>query len=990
MLASIRTSGQSTYPVNGIRDDRHTTIALTNVRIVADTATVIEKGTLILRNGLIEAVGAETPIPNGATVIDLTGRTIYPSFVEPWSDYGMPEIKSQEGERGPQLETQTAGAYSWNQALRPETDASKLFRSSNEKAESLRKAGFGAAMSLYRDGIARGTAVVVSLGNEKENLLILNEKSGASYSFNKGTSRQEYPTSEMGAIALLRQTWLDAEWYAAGGKKNEFNISLEAWNSHKDLPKFFESNNRMQSLRAHAIAKEFGFNFIFKGSGDEYKRIDAIKATGSAFLIPLNFPEGWDVTDPFDALNISLEELRHWENAPSNALQLHEAGVKFAFTGSGMKDAGSFMNMIRKTVKYGLPKNAALAACTQTPADLIGIGSKTGSLKKGKIANFIVTSGDLFNDETIILENWVAGKPYMIRDSHAKNITGEYELSITGSKKLKLAVSGPTWQPKAFVTEDTTQIAAEISWENTSLLLKFTLPGKPARGKYSLSGYVSSTGLEGTGFDSSSKIVTWKAVKTSSHVSADKHAHPAAAPVSVVSFSKSWYPDKAYGFDTLPVKETILIKNVTVWTNEDSGILKETDVLIRDGKIAGLGKNLSTEGAKVIDGTGKHLTAGIIDEHSHIAVNGDVNECSHAVTAEVRIGDVINPDDINIYRQLAGGVTTSQLLHGSCNPIGGQSAIIKLRWGRDAEQMKFAGADGFIKFALGENVKQSNWGDKQVIRYPQSRMGVEQVYIDAFTRAVAYDSEWKKYGKGGKGKIKPRRDLQLETLAEIINNKRFISCHSYQQGEINMLMHVADTFGFRINTFTHILEGYKVADKMKAHGAGASSFSDWWAYKYEVIEAIPHNGPILHDMGVVTAYNSDDAEMARRLNQEAAKAVKYGGLSEEEALKFVTLNPAKLLHIDNRVGSIKTGKDADVVLWSDNPLSIYAKAVQTYVDGILYFDAERDLQLRRVIEDERARLIAKMIAEKKKGGAENSQKPSFLIHELQHCVEDEH
>jgi imidazolonepropionase-like amidohydrolase len=394
-------------------------------------------------------------------------------------------------------------------------------------------------------------------------------------------------------------------------------------------------------------------------------------------------------------------------------------------------------------------------------------------------------------------------------------------------------------------------------------------------------------------------------------------------------------------------------------------------------------------GLLVIDATGKHLSAGIIDEHSHIAIAGDVNEGTQSVTAEVRIGDVVDPEDINIYRQLSGGVTTAQLLHGSANAIGGQSQIIKLRWGSKAEQIKFEGADPFIKFALGENVKQSNWGDRNVIRYPQTRMGVEQTFMDAFQRAKEYDA-MKKISTSSKPNEKPavlRKDLELEALSEILNKKRFITCHSYQQGEINMLMHVADSFGFKVNTFTHILEGYKVADKMKKHGVGASTFADWWGYKYEVIEAVPHNASLLNSMRLITAVNSDDPEMARRLNQEAAKGIRYGGMSEEDALKLVTLNPAKLLHIDHRVGSIKVGKDADLVLWSANPLSVYTRAEKTFVDGKLYFDLEQDEQMRKEIAVERARLLQKMQAEKT--GAEIPPKPAQKMQKINHCNDHE-
>jgi len=297
-----------------------------------------------------------------------------------------------------------------------------------------------------------------------------------------------------------------------------------------------------------------------------------------------------------------------------------------------------------------------------------------------------------------------------------------------------------------------------------------------------------------------------------------------------------------------------------------------------------------------------------------------------------------------------------------------------MRWGATPEAMKIEGADPFIKFALGENVKQSNWGDDNTTRFPQSRMGVEQVFVDHFTRALEYQKDTN---------LNKRKDLELEALLQIIQKQRFITCHSYVQSEITMLMRVAEQFGFNINTFTHILEGYKIADKMKKHGVAASTFSDWWRYKFEVMDAIPYNATILDKMEVVTAINSDDAEMGRRLNEEAAKAIKYGGSEEEAALKMVTLNPAKMLHLDDRMGSIKTGKDADVVLWSDNPLSVNAIAEKTFVDGVLYFDINTDLEKRKYIAEERNRLIQKMIAHKGKGGETEKAKPQKQ--HLWHC-----
>ncbi len=470
----------------------------------------------------------------------------------------------------------------------------------------------------------------------------------------------------------------------------------------------------------------------------------------------------------------------------------------------------------------------------------------------------------------------------------------------------------------------------------------------------------ASNVMQGTTYDESSNESNWSAsqkMKKLAKKDKKKKKKSADKKNDVVAVS---YPNIGFGNYTQPKQKTILIKNTTVWTSEDDGVLKNTDVLLRDGKIIKIGKNLRAGSATVIDGKGKHLTAGIIDEHTHIATSA-VNEAGHNSTAEVTIEDVVNPNDINIYRQLAGGVTSAQILHGSANPIGGRAAMIKLKWGENAEGLLYKNNDKFIKFALGENVKQSNWGPNNTIRFPQTRMGVEQVYIDYFQRAKEYDA-LKKSGKPY------RKDIELETLAQIINKERFITCHSYVQSEINMLMKVADQFNFNINTFTHILEGYKVADKMKKHGVGGSTFADWWAYKYEVNDAIPYNAAILTNAGITVAINSDDREMARRLNQEAAKTVKYGGMTELEAWKMVTINPAKLLHLDHRVGSIKVGKDADVVLWSANPLSIYAKAEKTIIDGKIYFDIDTDSQKRKDIKNERSKLIKMMLNEKMNGG----------------------
>ncbi|PYV19732.1 MAG: amidohydrolase [Acidobacteria bacterium] len=404
---------------------------------------------------------------------------------------------------------------------------------------------------------------------------------------------------------------------------------------------------------------------------------------------------------------------------------------------------------------------------------------------------------------------------------------------------------------------------------------------------------------------------------------------------------------------------TTVIKNATILT-VSHGTIPKGSILIREGKIAEVGPNVKApSGAVVIDAGGQYVMPGIIDCHSHIAVSGGINEGTVAVSAMVGVEDVLNPDDIDIYRDLAGGVTSANILHGSANPIGGRNQVIKLRWGKDAKGLVFDGAMPGIKFALGENPKRSRSPGPGATpaRYPQTRMGVEDVIRDAFIEARTYMARWDDYRKrtaaGDRTAIPPRKDLKLETLSEVLRGERLVHAHCYRADEILMLIRVAEEFGFKIATFQHVLEGYKVAKEIAAHGAGASTFSDWWAYKVEAYDAIPYNAAIMTRKGVVVSINSDSAEEARHLNQEAAKCVKYGGLSEQEALQLVTLNAARQLRIDNRVGSIDVGKDADLAVYNGHPLSVYAVVQKVLIDGTVYFDIQKDAESRARLDKER-------------------------------------
>ena len=935
-------NAQETFPVNGSNDHKPQLYAFTHATIVTGNGKTISDGTLLIDHQKIVYVGNDKAIPKGYVVQNLKGKYIYPSFIDLFSTYGVeqPKSKGSASWGGPQIFTsQKEGAYNWNEAIHPESQAYKVFSIDNKNADKLQQYGFGAVQTLEQDGIARGSSALVSLAKSNDNEVVLIPEAAAQYAFDKGTSRNSYPGSIMGSVALLRQTYYDAEWYAKHG--NDYNISLEEFGRLQNLPQIFEATNLTDLFRINRLKDEFGKNYIIKTDGEEYKRIDFLKEMGAPLIVPLDFPEPYDVENPLDAADISLSKLKHWELAPSNPARLAQAGIEFSLTAYGLKEPKEFWKNLRKSIAYGLSQDDALKALTLTPAKYLGIEDKLGSLEAGKIANFLITDAPIFEEQAKILENWTQGHQNILQ-SLDLDLRGTY----TTSDKNALKIEGKLGKYEATLNGEKASFKqdGELFWVNSTGL------------SGSIEGYIAAKDpitLKGKRYHKDGSTSSWEASLNRPYSPSSKtKSSPAPTDLGEVL-----YPFVGYGHAKDLKTQTVLFKNVTAWTNEEEGILENTDLLIENGKIKAIGKNLKApQGAITVDGTGKHLTPGIIDEHSHLALEA-WNESAQEVSAEVRMLDAINTEDINIYRQLAGGVTTSQLLHGSANPIGGQSQLIKMRWGSTQDGYVYKGHKS-IKFALGENVKQSNRSTGGN-RFPQTRMGVEQVFTDAFTRAYEY--------KKAKAQNKPvRKDLELDALVEIIDGERDITSHSYVQSEINMLMEVAEKMNFKINTFTHGLETYKLADKIAERGITVGTFSDWWAYKYEVAEATPYNAHILDEQGVTVAINSDDEEMARRLNQEAGKIVKYGGTSPENAFKMVTLNPAKILGIDDKVGSLKVGKDADLVLWSDDPLSIYAIAEQTYVEGIKYWDVAENEEKQQEIAKERKRLIDKMIEAKSK------------------------
>lgn len=955
-------------PVLGVSDKRTEVYGLKNAKVIIDYQTTLENSDILISNGKIEAVGKNLAFPKGAIIYDLTGKTVYPSFVDVYAgNFGLKTqttatdanpytalMVTQAGRGGNQpAAPEPRIADYWNDGINASYDVSSEFIPDAKTTGEYRQAGFGAVVTFKVDGIARGTSALVSTGEGKSNNMLLKNKTSANYSITRGRSADIYPASQFGIIALLRQINYDAQWYKQLPAGYFHDDGLEAYTASLSLPQIFEVTNKLEILRADRIGKEFGINYIVKGGGDEYQALNDIKKAGNKLIIPVNFPEAPDVKDPYDAFNVSYTTLKHYELAPSNLSKVSAAGLTFAITSSDLRTRTTFLTNLRKAVKYGLPEAEALKALTVTPAAMIDASDLVGAVKKNMVANLLVTSGNIFEDDCVIYENWVQGVPYRLVDYRLRDLRGTWSLKID-TFEYKMVLSGTFEKPTMKLTLDTAQVKGATLTRDKDLV---SIIFDRAKQKYRLSGYVSGNELEGNGQLDNGKWISWKATYSDSKTGPEKPKKSTPVP----ELGKVIYPFASYGSEELPKQEDVLFRNATVWTSEKEGKLLNTDVLVKAGKIEKIGKKLNAPaGTRTIDATGMHLTPGIIDEHSHIAADA-TNEMGQAITSEVRIGDVINPEDITIYRQLAGGVTMSHILHGSANPIGGQSAIIKERWGHNAEELKLENQPMFLKHALGENVKRTT------SRYPNTRMGTEQIIRDAYQRAKDYSNQWKTWNAlkpaERMGIIPPRRDLELDAIVDVLEKRSFIECHTYVQSEGAMILNLASDYGVKVNSLIHFNEGYKIADQIKEHGAAASVFSDWWDYKYEVYDGSAYNAAMLLKQGVLTCLHSDDAEMGRRLNQEAGKIMKYGGIAETEALKLVTINPAIMLHVSDRTGSIREGKDADMVLWTDYPLSVYARASKTMVDGTIYYDEEKDAQLKEKIDNERIRIISAILKE---------------------------
>ncbi|MFL5240942.1 MAG: amidohydrolase family protein [Gemmataceae bacterium] len=912
-----------------------TVFAIKNARVIPEPGKVISEANVVIRDGLIEAVGPGVKIPPEALTVDGKGLTVYAGFIDGLSNWGFdPALQRSEG-GAPAVEDTAAEALAVTKpdnrkGMTPEFTVATALKAEDELADNWRKAGFTAHLVAPEGGIIVGQSALVSLSNRPPREALLRTPVAMHAAFRTNFGSPDYPRALMGIIAHTRQTFLDAghyhrEWAAfekrgRAGLRPPQDPALASLGPvlSEEMAIAFEADSKDSIHRALDIAEEFKLKPMIFGGSDAWKVADRLKKAEVPVLLKLNFAEGQPnrrgrlgggrppVATPAPGTppagnrparpdrppadlgqppaeeekdlpaRVKEDNERKQKEERANAGVLNKQGVAFAFCTQGVsgdKPWDKFRENLRKAIKEGLSPEAALKALTVDAARIFGVDKQLGTVEPGKAAHLIVTDGDFQDAKT------------QIRYVFSDGVRFEYE----GKKPEEKKPDAPKPEVKKPEGEK-----AEVSKADDK-----TAAGKP----------------EG-------KKAEDKKVE-------DKPADKKAKEEQATEIEADRKPKLHTGGN-------LLIRNAMLITVAN-GAKPKTDLLIQNGKIAGIGTGLKApDGVQVLDADGLFVMPGIIDTHSHFAIEGGVNEFSLSVVPEVRVRDVIQSEDVQIYRALAGGVTTARLLHGSSNVIGGQDAVIKLKYGEPASKLLIADAPRGVKFALGENVKRTDG------RFPNSRLGVEAVLIRAFSEAQAYRKTWEDYEKarqaGGVGlPSEPRRDLRLEALADVLKGDLKVHCHCYRADEILMLLRVADRFGFKIKSLQHVLEGYKIASEIADHGASCSTFSDWWAYKIEAYDAIPFNSSLLNEAGVTVCIKSDSNELMRHLYQEAAKCIKYGGMSEEEAFKTITLNGAKQLGLDKRLGSIEVGKDADLAVFNGHPLNDYSRVEMTLVDGEVYF-----------------------------------------------------
>ena len=963
-----------TQPVEGIRDNGTGYHALTNARVVAAPGRVLDNAIIVIRDGIIQEVSRDGDVPAGARIWDLSGHTVYPGFIDAHADLGMDAVP-EGGDVGP---------THWNPQVRAWFSTTANLKDEPSRRAALRSQGFGTALAVPGQGIFRGTGSVVNLGDAgvRDRVLVpdMIQAIGFQRSFELGGS---YPNSTMGTTALMKQTLMDADWYIRAWDAYESNgrsslppETSEALGALESVvqggqPVVFETSSEEEYLRAHAIASEFGVQAWYRGSGQEYRLIDVLSGRSDPLIVPLDFPDAPDVTDPEAALNATLQDLRHWYLAPTGPAQLADAGIPFAITADGMSSINDFLPNLRIAVARGLSVDDALAALTTTPAGWLGLSRSHGTIEEGKIANLVVSEGDLFTQEAEVRDVWVQGRVYDITRPAQIDPRGTWQiasndewgfsaiLTLEGPLnrlrgQLEIA-AGPTTRFDGVVVNLS---SAEAVAETGRLEVRFDGEEIGYQGMILLAGSVRDDEFFGWTSLPNGADPSFSGSRTEAYDGPERGAVAVNVPALDLPFIR---PMMEYGVSSIPEQpDAVVVRNATIWTMGSQGRMDNADLLIKNGEVVEVGMNLDApRGSVEIDGTGKHVTPGLIDPHIHSGVSS-VNESGFAIVPEVRMGDVVTHNNIWMYRQLAGGLTTAMIKHGSANPIGGENVIVKMRWGALPNEIRMDTETRTVKFALGENPK------RRQNRYPDTRMGTQEIIRDHFLAARDYERDWQRWEEELEG-IPPRRDLRMEAILDILNQELLISSHGYRADEFLALVRLAEEFNFRVQTLQHGIEAYKIAPELAQSGVAAVVWSDWGGFKMEAYDATVYNARVLMEAGVTTSLHSDNSEIASRMNWEAGKLLRTG-LTEEQALSTVTIQSARAIAIDDRVGSLEPGKDGDFVVWNGNPLSQFTRPEQTWLDGRRYFSIDEDTELREQIKDERSRLIQAVLSSQNGNG----------------------
>ncbi len=961
--------------------------AIPGATIVAGPGTTIAPGTVIVRNGIIEAVGPadKVEIPFDVETIDGKGLYVYAGFLYLYTTLGQPAgaVRSRTGPGrpfDPSDHPLAATPPDNRNGLTPEFAVADVLDLPAPLVEERRKLGFTSLLAAPAGAIATGQSVLVSLNGlpRRESILrspmalhvnlrppfepaVPNPSADAEaafddeqpFPFTKARSVRggpRYPLVLMGVIAHLRQAMLDAEheqavqaeYAARGGKRPAFDPALQSLQAArtKALPVWWEANTRDEILRCLDLADEFGTTAVIVGGRDAGQVADRLKEKDIPVILRLDFPDEPKVPteaeyrqrDPADReepYKVLVNRAARWKERVGTAAALARAGVRFALSSDGLGKAESLPSQLRKLIAADLPPETALDALTRRAAEIAGLGDRLGTINPGKLGHLVVLTAPFGSEK--------AKTRYVLIDGL------KFDLDPAASRARKPVATEAKPEPARSRADEPAKAAEPPKAEVPKAEAPRAETASPKPPPPPAPAATPAPAPAATPAPAPVPVATTAPASATAPASVPTQAPPPAAtpPRTPEDQPPAPFVDVATEFDEgrkprIKTGGNVLIKDATILT-VTQGTLPKGSILIRGGKITEVGAEVTPPKdapVTLIDATGLVAMPGIIDTHSHIAAQGNINEWSQSIVPEVRVRDVIIGDDPAIYRALAGGVTTARILHGSANAIGGQDAVIKLRYGQPGRDLIVRDAPQGIKFALGENVIRERG------RFPNTRMGVEATLERAFEEARAYREDWRVY-EASKGREKagvpPRRDLRLEALAGLLDGSNRIHCHCYRSDEILMLLRIATRHGIRVQSLQHVLEGYKVAPEIAAHGASASTFSDWWAYKLEAYDAIPFNAALLTRAGANVCIKSDSEEMMRHLNLEAAKTVKYGGMIEAQALAMITINPARELGLEGRLGSIEPGKDADIALFNAHPFDGFARCELALIDGEVWF-----------------------------------------------------